>query len=53
MGDFLSRISQIYYRFHDNDRTSKEYFHKFYTYLQHISFSEEEYPLLFDEPNST
>lgn len=53
MGDFILKISQIYYKFYDVDRSLEEYFHQLCTYLLHISLREEEHLLLFDESNST
>jgi xylose isomerase len=40
--EIISRITQIYYRFHDDDRPSQEDFLELYTYLISISLSGED-----------
>lgn len=53
IADFSSRISQIYYRFHDDEQPSEDEFVQFKLYLLHISLSNEENQLLSSELNST
>ena len=49
---FFSRVPQIYYIFHDNDKPSKEKFIEFYTYLFYISLTKEQYLLIYGEKYS-
>lgn len=47
--DDSQRVSQIYYRFYDNGRPSKEEFIEFYIHIIFISLIEEEYLLIYGE----